>query len=143
MPPDLFQQHIGTLPDETDAYIAAPSEATHRPEQGTHSTIDYFFLRGALKDHIADVAVDLAYGVSPHRAVRITLWTIKQKLLVEKTKKPKSFPRQKPIGPPRAPVILEWVGTPTVDVRAATRHFGVEGSWPILRRAVECEMRRV
>ena len=123
MPPDVLQQHIGTLLDETDAYIVAPSEATHRPEQGTHSTID-FIVCVSFKDHIADVPVDSAYGIYPHRAVRVTLQIVKHSFLVEEIERLKGFPRKRPIGCPRAPVILEWPCTPAGGVggHAALRH---------------------
>ena len=81
--PELLRRHFGTVLEEANAYIVAPSEATHRPEQGAHSTIDNFVVCGTLKEHIADVAVDQAYGVSRHRAVRITRRTTKQNMLVE------------------------------------------------------------
>ena len=84
---ELFQRHSGTVLDD---------ETTHRPEQGAQSTMDYFIVCGTLKEHIADVVVDLSYGVCPHRAVCITLRTTRQNLLVDEIKNPRVSPA---IGP--------------------------------------------
>ena len=154
MPPEVLQSHFGTILDEANAYIVAPNEPTHRPEHGTHRVVDYSIVCAAVKQLILDVAVDLAYEVSPHRAVRLTLRTPKSNLLVEEIKRPRAFPIQKPIGCPRAPVVPEWIDGQVEDLRAATRQVGTsanpalvnvttEQAWPALCRAIECELSRV
>ena len=121
MPPEELMQAFGTILDEADAFIVAPSEPTHRPELGTHRIIDYFIVSSTIQEHIADVAVDLAYSVSPHRAVRSTLRTPRHNPLKEEMHMPRAFPRQRPIGCPRAPVIKEWSTDQSFDGLAATR----------------------
>ena len=65
MSPELLPRPIGKLLEQANANIVAPTDATHHPEQSAHNTIDYFIVSGTLREHIADVAVDLACGVSP------------------------------------------------------------------------------
>ena len=63
--PDDLQAQFGTVLEHAGAYIVATSQPTFRPGGKTQSTIDYFIVCRALKDHIADAVVDLACGISP------------------------------------------------------------------------------
>ena len=155
MSPEELQQHFRTVLDEVDAFIVAPTEPTFRKESGAHSIIDYFLVSSTLQGHLADEAVELAYGLSPHRAARITLRAPKYNPLQGEMKKPRSFPLQKPIGCPLAPVLPVWASAQTVDISTATHHSGLasptdpaarydtDKMWPTLCRAMEYELRRI
>ena len=48
MPPEKLHKHFGRILDEANALIVAPTEATRRPEQGTHSIIDCFVVSSTI-----------------------------------------------------------------------------------------------
>ena len=114
IPPDDLQAQFGTVLEQADAYIVATSQPTFRPGGKTHSTIDYFIVSASAKELIQDVCVEPGYEAAPHVAVRLTLRTSIQQRLVEVMRRPKAFPRHKPIGCPRSPVIPRWA-SPAAD----------------------------
>ena len=58
--------------DLADAHVIATCAATHRPNGAAPTTIDYLIVSGTFKEYVQDVSVDLAYGCSPHVAVRLS-----------------------------------------------------------------------
>ena len=53
MPPEELMLSFGTILDEADAFVVAPTEPTHRPEKGAHSVIEYFIVSSTVQEHIA------------------------------------------------------------------------------------------
>ena len=97
--------------------------------------------------------VDRGFEAAPHRAVRLSLEADTTNHLVEVIAGPRQFPRLRPIGCPRAPVVPDWHQLQSQSRQSALVLKGDAGGyagssdhgnkWPALMHAVESEICRV
>ena len=118
---------------------------------GTHRILDFAICSPSMVPWIDTIGVDQGFDVSPHRAVRIKFKASPSNYLIRCIKKPKAFPRERPIGCARQPVVAEWQCARTaVETDGSLRGYaGAPLSpappgelWPSLVHAMETEMSR-
>jgi hypothetical protein len=114
-PPAELLKWAAPVIDRAGATIADPAEPTHFPGVGCSRCLEYFIVCRELADAVIkiDIISELQYvsgdnhvtvPARPHRVVQLTLRSKFRPPLRTVLKRPKSFPRIKPIGCARQPV---------------------------------------
>ena len=145
-PQDLLHLFPHVL-EQANAYVFATELPTHCPTAGQHRTLDYLICSSAACQWIEEVYVDYSIAAAPHRAVRIKLRAYRHNFTVECLRSPKQFPRYKPIGCSRSPVVPRGVSAAdasSLEVCGyATSVESPSETWPALAHAIETELCRV
>ena len=114
--PDDFLKWAAPVVEKCSGVIVAPHEPTHYPGVGRAKCMDYFvvdrFIAQAVKSistvselRCHSVDADYTVAAKPHRAVKMVISKRYTPPLMDVLRLPKAFPRQKPIGCARAPVV--------------------------------------
>ncbi len=103
--PRELREAVGTMLDRAGAVIRAPSEATCYPPTGHPKVLDYFVVDSRMADAVSEAQVAEEIAGSPHRAVRVVVKGKEVGGLVQMVRKPRMFPRERPIGCPRRPLV--------------------------------------
>ena len=142
LPPDAFQKKAGWWLEKVGGSIQASGETTFRPAQGTHSELDYFVIDGNIAHTVARTEVVLSLDLKPHRGVRLVLKPLGANTLVSVLRKPRAFPRERPVGCARLPAVpyaLAEEPRKVVDL-GEDRGEGLEKMWEGLVNCVEIEL---
>ena len=145
--PDEMVHLFAHVLEQGNAYVFATDLPTHCPTVGRHRTLDYLLCSGAASHWIDKVYVDYGVAASPHRAVRVKLKAERHNFTAECLRTPKHFPRQKPIGCAREPVLPELPPAIHLSSPEGSGHTSSLDSpaqvWPALAHAIETELCRV
>ncbi len=95
----------GGMLDRAGAEIRAPLQPTCYPAAGRARTLDYFLVDARAAAAISQAEVVEEVAGSPHRAVRVKVSGREVGGLVRMIRKPRMFPRQRPVGCPRRPLV--------------------------------------
>ena len=146
MPPDELVNGASTLLEKANAYVFATERPTNYPTNAAARTLDYVITSDVVCPWIQSVKVNDGLEVRPHRAVSIIVKASMHNYLINSIKSPAKFPKDKPIGCARAPVVPQWCGS-DLDRRCSGQEGGdpspyvpVEDGWPALVHAVEAEL---
>ncbi len=93
------------LLDRAGGVVRAPQQPTCYPAMGKARTLDDFILDTRIAAAASQAEVDEVVVGSPHRAVRIKLRGRDVGGLVQMVKKPRMFPRERPVGCARRPLV--------------------------------------
>ena len=153
MDPAEMTTLFGYARNQANAYLFAPNDPAICPTGAVHKTIDYLLCSHSVHPWIQTVEVDYGVKASPHRAVRVRLQAERTNYLVESLASPKQFPRSKPTGCARAPVLPQWTSDPERGAGFScpgvhpSGHTGCNAlaseMWPALAHAIESELCRV
>ena len=151
-PPDELLRWAAPAVDRANGVIITPESPTHFPGVGRSRTLDYFIVSRVLADAVVSVdtlselrrqsaRVDIVVAAKPHRVVRLRLRKKFQPALIATLRTPKAFPRAKPIGCARRPVVPEecsvsWATAEEDKVRAE----GANAAWGEIVAAIEDEL---
>ena len=151
-PPTELLKWAAPAVDRADGVIAAPSAPTHFPGVGCSRTLDYFIISRALAGAVVsiDTLSELRYhsreaevvvAAKPHRVARLWLRREFQPALLATLRTPKAFPRAKPIGCPRRPVVPKERSAQWAFARdAKLREAGASEAWGSIVAAIEDEL---
>ena len=151
-PPEDLLKWAAPVIDRADGVTAAPDAPTHFPGVGCSRRLDYFILSRSLADAVVSVDTlselrcrsrdaDYTTAAKPHRVVRLRLKKRFQPVLLATLRTPRMFPRSKPIGCARQPVVpeakdVEWASAEDRETRAE----GAAAAWGSIVLAVEEEL---
>ncbi len=138
-PSELVAAASGLL-DRAGAVIRAPTCPTCYPAVGKARTLDYFAVDARMAGAVSEaVLVEEVVG-SPHRAVKVSITGREVGGLVQMIRRPKMFPRERPIGCPRKPLVPQENG----GGEEGGREEGdtLEEEWRKLAFCVEAELCR-
>ncbi len=129
----------GTLLDRAGGVVRAPAQATCYPAVGRARTLDYFIVDSRIAAATSQAEVDEAVVGSPHRAVKIRVRGKEVGGLVRMVKKPRMFPRERPVGCARRPLVPRgWDG----EAAGEGEGQSLEEEWRRLAYCVEGELCR-
>ena len=154
MTPDEVGEGASNLLEKANAYIVATGRPTHHPGSGLPRTLDFVICSSLMRPWIEKVYIDDGINLAPHRAVGVTVRASVTNFLVRALRAPASFPRVKPIGCARAPVVPQWSTSPPPPSRerssngegsgyASPSKACVAAQWPALVHAIETELCRI
>ncbi len=103
--PNELVAAAGALLDRAGGVVRAPEQATCYPAVGRARTLDYFIVDSRIAAATSQAAVDEAVAGSPHRAVKIKIRGKEVGGLIRMVKKPRMFPRERPVGCARRPLV--------------------------------------
>ena len=114
-PQDLLKW-AAPLVDRAHGTIVHSDDPTHVPGAGTSRRLDYFIIDKAIATAVLRVdtisefrcssaSADYTVSPSPHKAVKLVLKQGFSPLMVQCLRTPRAFPRARPIGCARAPVL--------------------------------------
>ena len=140
--PRGLEEWAGGMIEKAGGRIVCQKEATHYPAVGAARNIDFFIVSEALTSAIKGVSIVEEVSLAPHRAVSVKLGCMKERLLQWSLRTPKAFPRAKPIGCGRCPVVPSKEAiTGWAEQRGQKeRERGLEEAWGNLVGAIELEM---
>ena len=151
MAPDEFSHLFGYVLEMANAFIFAPDEPTHCPSGGTARTLDFLICADTVSNWIDNICVDHGVASKPHRAVRVSIKADRHNYTFTKLCSPKQFPRSRPIGCARIPVLPDWArrqdsfhGTVVAENGSsgyvAPGDVSISDLWLALVHAIECEL---
>ena len=105
MTPAVFRRDGGAWLERVGGSIAAAGVATNRPAGGAHRELDYFIVDRWIAHTVVKVEVDLSLDTKPHRAVTLVVRPAAANQLTLVLRRPRAFPRSKPTGCARRPVV--------------------------------------
>ncbi len=103
--PTELKGAVGRLLDRAGAVVRAPAEATCYPPTGCPRVLDYFLVDARIGDAVSEASLERTVAGSPHRAVKVTVKGSRVRGLVQMVQRPRMFPRNRPIGCPRQPLV--------------------------------------
>ncbi len=103
--PSELKGAVGRLLDRAGAVVKAPAEATCYPPTGSPRVLDYFLVDARIGDAVSEASLERVVAGSPHRAVKVTVRGKEVGGLVQMVRKPRMFPRNRPVGCPRRPLV--------------------------------------
>ncbi len=95
----------GRLLDRAGAVVNAPSQPTCYPAVGAARTLDFFLVDARIASAVSQAEILEEVRGSPHRAVVVRIKGREVGGLVQMIQKPRMFPRQRPVGCPRTPLV--------------------------------------
>ncbi len=105
MVPSQLTSAMGRLLERAGASVQCAGEPTNYPARGEARELDYFLIDVRLREAVKSVKVHASLTGNPHRAVLLTLKVDAACGLVRAIVRPKAFPRERPVGCPRKPVV--------------------------------------
>ena len=142
MSPERLRSEAGWWLEKVGGCIKATEQTTFRPQQGTHSELDYFIVDVNIEHAVVRTEVVVSLEVRPHRAVRLVIRPLGANQLVTVMRRPREFPRDRPTGCARRPAVPHrpgeamWKGD-GIDHDGAKE---LEGTWKGLVACVELEL---
>ncbi len=105
MTPAELSNGLDRLLARADAVVRAPEEPTCYPSTGAPRVLDFYIVDSRLDAGFRSIEVDTSLGLAPHRVVKLTIDATMIGGLASGVQKPKSFPRDRPIGCARRPIV--------------------------------------
>ncbi len=139
MTPTQLRQAAGRLLDRAGAVIRAPDAPTNFPGRGEAREIDYFLIDHRIAGCVSRALVHGDIAGHPHRAVVITLTGRDAPSLIQAAVRPKAFPRERPIGCPRRPVLPRGMGQ---LINEHMDHETLTKEWSEVAECIEAELSR-
>ncbi len=136
--PSELRAAVGGLLDRAGGVVRAPLQPTCYPAAGSARILDYFIVDARVAAASSLAEVDEAVVGSPHRAVRIRVRGRDVGGLVQMVKKPRMFPRERPIGCARRPLVPRW----EEGGKGEREELTLEEEWRRLAYCVEGELCR-
>ena len=147
--PEDFLKWAAPVIERCNGVIAAPSAPTHYPGVGQARCIDYFIVDKFIAEAVQSIDIvsefrchsadaDYTVAAKPHRAVKMVISKRYTPPLMNVLRLPKAFPKQKPIGCARAPVIPKGSSGQLAEGQGATEE--VSGRYAEVVKAVEDEL---
>ena len=140
--PRGLEDWAGRMIARAGGRIVCQQEATHYPTEGSARNIDFFIVSEALTSVIAGVGIVEDVPLAPHRVVSVKLRRKKEMLLQWALRAPKAFPRAKPIGCGRCPIVPsnETITVWTGKQEGQEKEEALEEAWVNLVGAMELEL---
>ncbi len=108
--PSELMAAIGKMLDRAGAVVRAPERPTCYPAAGRARTLDYFLVDARIATAVSQAEVVEEVRGSPHRAVKVSILGREIGGLVQMVQKPRMFPRMRPVGCPRMPLLPQCGG---------------------------------
>ncbi len=108
--PRELKAAVGRMLDRAGAVIRAPEQPTCYPANGRARVLDYFLVDARIAAAVSQAEVVEEVRGSPHRAVKLKVLGREVGGLVQMIQKSKMFPKQRPIGCPRKPLVPQGAG---------------------------------
>ncbi len=130
----------GGLLSRAGAVVRAPTRPTCYPAVGRARTLDYFLVDARIAGAVSEAELVEEVIGSPHRAVKVSITGREIGGLVQVIRRPKMFPRQRPIGCPRMPLVPQGEGRE--EGAGGGEEDTLEEAWKKLAYCMEGELCR-